>query len=561
MRFRVFALLCLGFMACPEPEPGSCKEEADCKRGEACCDGKCRNVETDSTNCGGCNVACDFANTTPSCSAGRCQLNCKAGFGNCDGVRDNGCEYVTDNDINNCGICGKVCMSVNAAPVCTASRCATGTCDDHWENCNDDDIDGCEIDTRISLNHCGACGNKCTLAHATSRCETSACAVATCEANWGNCDGQPANGCERDFTSDALHCGACNKACGPGQQCVNSLCRANELIIFGGRLNFVSSSVYRDVTKFDLATNQFVSITPTGNIPGRSGHVAAWDLPRNRMIVFGGIDGAGTAVVNDTWVLDFGVVPPAWSKLTTTGTAPSARYGSAAAVDTREWKLYVFGGVVDDGTANGDPLSDFFVLDLATAKWTELHGSNADGGPSDRFNARAAYDTAQRKVVVYGGQNGVIRTDLGELWQFDPATGAWIPSLIPPFPSGWAQARGATALFGGHPMYVFSGVTNLLQLGSPPAVVIDDTQAIDVSAADPWTSLQKFGPRPRFNAAHVERDGLLYLYAGGEVDNQGQRTLHDFWMFAPDAGAWTMVNDGGVTVTPSARLSSTMIAR
>lgn len=554
MRLRVFALLCVGFMGCPDPEPGSCREDGDCKRGEACCDGKCRNVETDSTNCGGCNVVCAFDNTTPSCSAGRCQLNCKQGFGNCDGVRDNGCEYVTANDVNNCGVCGKVCMSVNAAPVCSESRCSTGQCDEHFGNCNDDDIDGCEIDTRVSLNHCGACGNRCVLAHATARCETSACAVASCETNWGNCDGQPANGCERDFTSDALHCGACNKACGPGQQCVNSLCRANELIVFGGRLNFVSSSVFRDVTKFDLATNQFVALSPTGNIPGRSGHVAGWDLPRNRMVVFGGIDGAGTAVANDTWVLDFAVAPPAWSKLTTTGTPPTPRYASAAAVDTREWKFYVFGGTTEAGA----PLSDLYVLDLATAKWTEVHGSAADGGPGVRFNARAAYDPVERKVLLYGGNHGVIFTDLSELWQFDTTTKWWIPSPIPPYPSGWAPARAAGALFGGHPAHLFSGVVSLM---NPPAVVFDDTQAIDVSNTEPWTNLNKFGPRARFNAAHVERDGLLYLYAGGEVDNEGQRTLHDFWVFTPDGGTWSMVNDGGLSVNPSARLSATMIAR
>lgn len=558
MRLRAFLLVCLGLTACPPAEPGSCKEDGECRRGEACCDGRCRNVETDSTNCGGCNVTCDFPNSTPSCNAGRCQLNCKPGFGNCNGARDDGCEYVTANDVDNCGVCGRVCMSINAAPVCSESRCATGACDTHWENCDDDDINGCEVDTRVTLQHCGACGNACVLANATARCTNSACAVASCAADFGDCDGQPGNGCERDFRSDALHCGACNFACGPGQQCVDSQCRANELILFGGSVGFVDSTVTREVTKLDLSTNQFVAITPTGNLPGRTRHVAAWDLPRNRMLVFGGIDGAGTAVANDTWALDFGVEPPAWSRLTTTGTPPTPRFGSAAAVDTREWKLYLFGGITEAGA----PLSDFYVLDLATATWTALHDSNADGGPSNRYNARAAFDPTTKKVLLYGGNHGVINTDLGELWQFDTAAQRWLPSPIPPFPAGWAPARAAGALYGGHPVRLFSGVTNLLQNGSPAAAVQPDLYDLDVTASDPWSLVGLFDqPRPRFNAAFVERDGVLYLYGGGEVDNEGRRTLHDFWAFTPDGGTWSLLNDGGVGGSPTARLSSTMVAR
>lgn len=563
----VVALLSLGLFACPDPVPGACKEDEDCKSGEACCDGLCRNVETDSTNCGGCNVVCEFPNTTPSCSAGRCQLNCKQGFGNCNNEREDGCEYVTANDVNNCGVCNKVCTSTNAVPVCEMSRCKTGACDLHWANCNDDDIDGCEIDTRVTLNHCGECGNACSLPHATARCESSACEVASCQMNWGNCDGQPENGCERDFTSDALHCGGCNKACGPGQQCVASLCRANELIVFGGRESFVGSVVSREATKYDLTTHSFVALapaTPNGNIPPRQQHIAAYDLPRNRMVVWGGADGLGTPVPNDTWALDFSVVPPAWRKLTTTGTAPTARFGAAAAVDTQAWKLYVFGGVLEDGSTYGDPLSDLFVLDLATLAWSQVHPSNADGGPGDRFNARAAFDPVEKKVLLYGGNHGVIRTDLSELWQFDPATQAWIPSVLPPFPTGWADARAMTALFGGHPAYVYSGVTNILQDTGVMRTVLPDLQAIDVTQSQPWTELERFDPRPkpraRYSATHVERDGLLYLYAGGEVDTDGFRTLPDMWRYTPDGGAWSMVNDGGVGA-PGARLSSTMIAR
>ncbi len=564
MRLSLLTLLCLGLAACPTPEKGSCKTDDDCTSDEACCDGRCRNVQTDSTNCGACNAVCNLPNTLPSCSAGRCQVTCTPGYGNCNGARDDGCEYVTANDVSNCGVCNRVCMSINAAPVCVDSRCATGTCTEHFENCDDDDINGCEIDTRIALEHCGACGNKCVLANATARCQSSTCAVASCQTNWGNCDGLAPNGCEVDFTSDAQHCGACDKVCGPGQSCVASLCRANELIVFGGKVSFADTSVTRQVSRFDLATGRFTVLTPAtpdGNIPGRWRHVAAWDLPRNRMIVWGGGDGSGTPAANDTWALDFEVVPPVWRKLTTQGTAPSPRFGPASALDARSSKLYVFGGM----TAQETPLSDLHVLDLVTLRWSEVHGNNSDGGPSDRFSTSGAFDPVSRTFLVYGGHHGVITTDLGELWKYDVVAQSWTPSPIPPFPSGWAQPRALGAFFSGHPAYLYSGIVSQR---FPPgsASMAHDFWELDPSQSDPWRfvmlpALPTMYPRPRLEAAAVERDGLLYLFAGGEVDADGSRTLHDFWMYAPDGGAWSLLNDGGVGAMPTARLSGSMIAR
>lgn len=39
------------------------------------------------------------------------------------------------------------------------------------------------------------------------------CKAFGCEANWGNCDGDAANGCETDHKTDADHCGDCETDC------------------------------------------------------------------------------------------------------------------------------------------------------------------------------------------------------------------------------------------------------------------------------------------------------------------------------------------------------------
>jgi hypothetical protein len=56
-------------------------------------------------------------------------------------------------------------------------------------------IDGC-IDPATSVKDCGGCGMACTVAHGTPLCRLRACAIATCDQGWADCDGSYANGCE-----------------------------------------------------------------------------------------------------------------------------------------------------------------------------------------------------------------------------------------------------------------------------------------------------------------------------------------------------------------------------
>jgi hypothetical protein len=52
------------------------------------------NLNTTATNCGACGTSCIGKPNSPSgvCAAGKCTLSCSAGFGNCDGQVNNGCE-------------------------------------------------------------------------------------------------------------------------------------------------------------------------------------------------------------------------------------------------------------------------------------------------------------------------------------------------------------------------------------------------------------------------------------------------------------------------------------
>ncbi len=67
----------------------------------------------------------------------------------------------------------------------------------------------------------------CALAHASATCAAGACAVASCNGAFLDCDGQAPNGCETDSSSDAAHCGICANACPSGFVCQNGGCECN----------------------------------------------------------------------------------------------------------------------------------------------------------------------------------------------------------------------------------------------------------------------------------------------------------------------------------------------
>jgi hypothetical protein len=67
---------------------------------------------------------------------------------------------------------------------------------------------------------CTACGGG---ANGTPSCSAGACAL-QCDVGFGDCDGNPSNGCEKDVTTDGANCGSCGFSCG-GASCVAGACQ------------------------------------------------------------------------------------------------------------------------------------------------------------------------------------------------------------------------------------------------------------------------------------------------------------------------------------------------
>jgi hypothetical protein len=194
-----------------------------CNAGFANCDNNngngCEaNTNTNTTHCGACGNTCSFPNAGATCSNGRCALGaCNSGFGNCDGIAENGCETNLNTAVNNCRTCGNVCSTTTPGlvPVCTSGTCGTalGTCPTGRADCNGNAGDGCEVETSTSLANCGGCGQACARTNASVSCTGGVCLLGTCTTGFGNCDGDAVNGCETNTTTSTTHCGGCGRPC------------------------------------------------------------------------------------------------------------------------------------------------------------------------------------------------------------------------------------------------------------------------------------------------------------------------------------------------------------
>ena len=198
--------------ACAAPDPDRCGD-------------RCFDTSTDVGNCGGCGLVCTLANAAAACTGGECVVGaCDAGTGDCDGVDANGCETTLSGDAENCGRCGNVCPApAGASAVCVGSTC-TVACASGFGDCDGDPENGCETSLTTDA-ACGACGAVCDPANGTGSCQGGACRVTACDAGFGDCDNRANTGCETPLLGDRTNCGACGNRCsGSTRDCCDGTC-------------------------------------------------------------------------------------------------------------------------------------------------------------------------------------------------------------------------------------------------------------------------------------------------------------------------------------------------
>jgi hypothetical protein len=147
---------------------GKCGAAA-CDPGWGDCDGNAANgceanLRVDPANCSACKMACALPNAVQACADGCYIAACQFGFDDCDVNEANGCETPVLTDPSNCGGCGKGCANLpNASASCVDGSCVLGACTAGFADCNGVANDGCEADLAYDANNCGQCGMVCPM--------------------------------------------------------------------------------------------------------------------------------------------------------------------------------------------------------------------------------------------------------------------------------------------------------------------------------------------------------------------------------------------------------------
>ncbi len=164
---------------------------------------------------------------------------CAAGWGECDGDPINGCETDVLTDLDHCGACGQMCGAPHTDGDCTGGVCTAGVdCLAGWGDCDGDPVNGCEIDLNNDPDHCSTCGNACSdvYPNADVTCAGGTCEMGECEPGWADCNLDPADGCETSLIADPDNCGACGEQCVlphvDHPYCEDGTCQIGECLVF-----------------------------------------------------------------------------------------------------------------------------------------------------------------------------------------------------------------------------------------------------------------------------------------------------------------------------------------
>jgi hypothetical protein len=161
-------------------------------------------------------------------------------------------------------------------------------------------------------------------------------------------------------------------AANPHKRCLHSASydpSRHRMMIYGGQ----RSGPLGDLWAFDLASDSWSELTPASRPPGRYFTAQAYAAQSDALLIFGGNLGAGRS--NEVWAFDLGA--GSWRLLNPAGAAPSARDGAAAAWIPEQNRLLVFGGF------DGAYRSDLWSLEGLIADLSECGAGNVNAGAGE----------------------------------------------------------------------------------------------------------------------------------------------------------------------------------
>jgi hypothetical protein len=288
--------------------------------------------------------------------------------------------------------------------------------------------------------------------------------------------------------------------------------------------------------------------------PGpRFSHVIAYDESSEGTLLFGGLRPDGVPL-GDTWAWDGN----SWHRAATEGEGPTPRKWSAMAYDARRQRMILFGGL--EGMARtGSSQGDTWEWDGTT--WRLL----TSVGPPRRDHHQIVYDRMRDKVVLFGGYDGSdLIGDTwewdGTAWERIDVTG---PCPRAAHGMAYDEAREVVVLFGGRTLEAFfddtwlwdgetwlqkdaSGPRNramhgmtyasaskqiLLYGGRDASERLGDTWSWDGKG---WEQLSQSGPSKRgvYSMAYDRGRCQAILYGGGYMDGDEWHLYEETWLWS-----------------------------
>jgi hypothetical protein len=159
---------------------------------------------------------------------------------------------------------------------------------------------------------------------------------------------------------------------------------------------------FQDTQSFDIASQNWINITPDGAKPGiRCLLTGALDRAARRRIIYGG---QRNGPLDDLWAYD--LASRTWTELTP-ASRPAGRFFASSFVN-REGHFVVFGGSTSNGNSNETQAFNF-----QTGQWSQLDIANP---PSGRNGMMGAYIEAEDRFIIFGGvSNGGLTNEVWEL--------------------------------------------------------------------------------------------------------------------------------------------------
>ncbi len=369
---------------------------------------------------------------------------------------------------------------------------------------------------------------------------------------------------------------------------------SNRLILFGGQNG--SPTFFSDVWILTNAngiggTAAWIPVALPGGPAGRVFSQPQYDPATKRMVLFGGLLDQSANASNETWILenaDATTGSPRWIAATPSGSAPPARGYHVAAYSRLNGRLVLYGGA----SAQTAYLSDVWVLDNATGQnigdgagvgtilnddlpastsWSQLSPA---GGPGARAQHLMALDTANNRMITFGGLTGSVAsgvpTIFNDVWVLTNQDGlGGTPTWTQLSPTGTPPAARA-ALAGGYDgtnnrLILFGGNRNVGNCNFHSNDTWILTNANGLGGTPAWTQLSPTGTPPSARSLHRAvydaATNRLIVFGGSGSCNEASAMKNDVWVLTNANGlggtpAWTQISPSGSP--PALRNSTSM---